>query len=277
MARVGDVYERRAVHATHDRDLMTVLRVVVTPDVAQLHTALAAHRRDRQERHQVDLIAVENRDFAAGALAVRPGERRERRDIADQVSRDRPGAAGAAAVQRDATFTVVLVGRGDRDQRSGAGDLGAEPIARGRLLRSELRGAREYRRVARDPEHAALEAVRAIGADPQLISRFDKRDSVARAKAAVERERPADRTPAAARRIADIEPHRTGTTIVHRPDERGVGPQNQCAPEASIPTGDWARSDDLVHLPTTGRIAIEDVHGAVARISAEIPDHDPRA
>src|SRR5436309_3268281 len=150
MARVGDVYERRAVHATHDRDLMTVLRVVVTPDVAQLHAALAAHRRDRQERHQVALIAVE-------------------------------------------------------------------------------------------------------------------------------RERPADRTPAAARRIADIEPHRSGTTIVQRPDERGVAPQNQCAPEASIPTGDWARSDDLVHLPTTGRIAIVDVHGAVARISAEIPDHDPRA
>src|SRR5207247_10792182 len=140
---------------------------------------------------------------------------------------------------------VVLVGRGDGEQRTGADDLGAEPIARGRLLRSELRGAREYRRIARDPEHTALEAVRAIGADPQLISRLDKRDSVARTKAAVERERPADRTPAAARRIADIEPHRSGTTIVQRPDERGVAPHNQCAPQPSLPTGDCARSDAL--------------------------------
>src|SRR5438132_4255951 len=167
MARVADVYECGAVHPTHDRDLVPVLRIVVAPDVAELHATLPADRRDRQERHQIDLIAIVDRHFAAGALAVRAGERWEGRDIAHQVPRDSPRAAGTAAVQRDATFTIVLVARADRDQRSGGGDLGAELIVSGRQLGAELHGIRKPGRVARHTKDTPLEGIRAIGADPE--------------------------------------------------------------------------------------------------------------
>ena len=46
---VGDVHERRPVDTTDDRDGLPRDRIVVAPDVAQLHAALAPDRRHRQE------------------------------------------------------------------------------------------------------------------------------------------------------------------------------------------------------------------------------------
>ena len=194
------------------------------------------------------------------------------------MRRNSPGSRRTAAVHRHATFTVVLVGGGDRHQRAGGSQLLPELVAARRLLGTDLRHAREAGGVARDAEDTPLEGVRAVGTDPQVAADLGDRDAVACAHGGIKRQRPLDRSPAAARGVARKQPDRAGSPIAARTDECRIASQNQRAAEPTVAGGDLAGRGELGFvLPRARCITAVQIDGAVARVRAEIPDHEPRA
>src|SRR6185503_10874406 len=228
-ARVGDVNERGAIDATDDRDFLARLRVVVAPHIAELHATLTADLRDRQERHQVDLVAIEHLNLAALALALGSGDGTQRGDVADELSGIRPRAGRAAREQRDGSLAVIVVADRDGDERSRGGNALAEPFAVFHAWRAQLRRPGEARRVTGDAIDPAAESIRAIAADPQLVSHFGDRRAEARPERAVERQGAVDGVPAVLHRVAREHPHGASDTVVDRADQCGVTTQHDGA------------------------------------------------
>src|SRR6267378_2294923 len=208
MAGIGDIDERRPVDAADERDRTPRLRIVVAPDIAELDAALAADRRHREERHQIDLIAIEHLDFAVRALAVGARDRGERGYVTHEMRCLSPHARWTPRVEHHATLTVILIRDGNGNERTARGnlctELGAAPL-HGRR-RPQPRSGREASRVARDTEDTSLESIRAVGADPKLVADLGEGDAVARAEAPVKRQRPRDGIPAAGRGVAREDP-----------------------------------------------------------------------
>src|SRR6185312_2510815 len=277
-ARVGDVDERGAIDATDDRDFLARFRIVVAPHVAELHATLTADLRDRQERHQVDLIAIEHLNLAALALALGSGDGAQRGDVADELGRIRPRAGRAAREQRDGSLAVIVVADGDGDERSRGGNALAESFAVFHTWRAQLRRPGEARRVTRDAIDPAAESIRAVAAHPQLVSHFGDRRAETRPERAVERQGAVDGVPAVLHRVAREHPHGAGDTVVDRADQCGVATQHDGAAELRVPAGHRTRRRNAnFHLPGTRGIAIVNVHRTRTGVGTGAADHEATA
>lgn len=240
--RIRDVHERRAIVAPDQRVLATRLRIRPAPVVVGAHAAGViprAQHRDRHERQQLDVLAVERAHPAIRARPFLSGHRLQRVGRAQQRARILPPAGSLTRVQVHRTGAVVHPRRRHDREPASRHDPITEAIPFDGLLQSDAtrrpphalprRGARVH------VDAAGLDVARGRCSHPDIAARDADRAAESVAGRRALRIQPTLLQPRAAARVTAVNVCGTAAILAPRlADHHHVAVERQARAERTV-------------------------------------------